>query len=188
MGRKEQHICFFRVMSVVKSLTQELYLPPKCFDGMIVHHLLSMVMQKYSGRCIQDVGLVEEILSIQKIENKISKSSQYAEFTVTFDARILHPTEGQVVTFVVEQIQSAGVFGAVAKVLRMFIPHSLMEEWEFEKDDQNAEHNRLYSAKDGRSIKVGQTISARIKHVKFIADRASGVDRFGCVCEWMEDS
>ena len=170
--------------SIVKSLTQELYLPPKCFDHMIVHHVLSMVVQKYSGRCIQDIGLIEDILQITKLENKISKSSLYAEFTDTFDARIVNPTEGQVVHFAVEQIQEAGVFGAVSKVLRMFIPHSLMEEWEFQKDDTNAEHNRL--VKDGRSVTVGQVISARIKHVKFIADRASGVDRFGCVCEWVD--
>jgi DNA-directed RNA polymerase subunit E'/Rpb7 len=170
---------------VTESITQELYLPPKCFDRNIVSHLLSTVMQKYNGKCIQEIGLIEDIVKITKIENKISKSSQYAEFQVTFDARVTKPTVDQVVSFTIDQIQVAGVFGAVSKVLRMFIPTSMLEEWVLEKDDSNAERNRLVRP-DGKSLYVGQVISARIKHVKFIADRASGIDRFGCVCEFVE--
>lgn len=141
-------------------------------------------MQKYNGKCIQDIGLIEEIVQVTKVDNKISKSSLYAEFNVTFDARVINPTVDQIVSFTIDQIQAAGVFGAVSKLLRMFIPQSLMDGWTFEKDDMNAENNRL--VKQEKSLRVGQVISARVKHVKFIADRASGVDRFGCVCEWVE--
>lgn len=116
-----------------------------------------------------------EVDSIDSIENKISKTSMYAEFLVRFKARVSRPTVDQEFEFRIDQVNANGLFGMMDKMLKIFVPLQHLQGWTFVPEESNAERNRFQRASDGAEVYVGKVVKARVKFVRFMTDK------FGCV-------
>lgn len=159
----------------VVTVTRDVHLPPQFFDRDIYHHLTSVVVQQFTRKCDEELGVLLDIEKVRGMTNKISKNSMYAEFTVTFDAVVSKPVEDVPFEFTIEQVQTTGIFGMMDSMLKIFVPTSYLKKWNFVENDQNAEHNAYVQG--DIVLMAGTRVPARIKLIKFLADK------FGCICE-----
>lgn len=159
----------------VVTVTRDVHLPPQFFDQDIYHHLTSVIVQQFTNKCDEELGVLLDVEKVRGMTNKISKNSMYAEFTVTFDAVVSKPVEEVPFEFKIEQVQTTGIFGMMDNMLKIFVPTSYLKKWAFVENDQNAEHNAYVQG--DIVLMAGTTVPARIKLIKFLADK------FGCICE-----
>jgi DNA-directed RNA polymerase subunit E'/Rpb7 len=161
------------------TITKQVFLPPQFFDGNIIHHICSMLLQQYTDKCDPELGVLISLERIRDMQNTLSKNSLYAEFAVCFDAVVSKPVENTPFEFVVEQVQRTGIFGSVDRMLRIFVPVSALEKYEFGEDDQNSEKNVFRRGQI--RLGVGSTVRAQIKTIKFL------LDKFGCIAELIDE-
>lgn len=159
----------------IVTITRDVHLPPKFFDGNILHHLSSILIEQFSNKCDEELGVLIRLEKVRKMTNKISKNSMYADFTVTFDALVSKPIPNIEFEFVVEQVQPTGIFGFVDGMLKIYVPFSNLKEWVFEADETNAEMNAFISGE--KIVRRGSKVKAQIKSIKYL------VDKFGCISE-----
>lgn len=156
-------------------MTRTMCLPPQFFTGNIMEHIASILVQQYSDKCDQEIGVMINVSRILQMTNKISKNSKFAEFTVDFEAIVAKPVVDMKFRFSIEQVQATGLFGTVEKMIKIFVPVSYLKGWTFVEDEKNAEKSVFKRASDEMTLSQGMNVPAEIKHVKFLTDK------FGCI-------
>lgn len=156
------------------TMERDVCLTPQCFNSKIVENVLAVLVKQFTDLCDETTGILISIQKIRSMTNRVSKNSMHAEFTVVFDALVAKPIMDTDFKFQVEQVTKTGVFGTIAKKMKIYIPNRMLEGWDFCPDETNSEKNCF--VKNQSRIGVGSWLISQIQHCKFVSDV------FGCRC------
>jgi len=112
-----------------KTVTLSVRLEPSKLTPDYRCHLLSMLREKYTDRCIRDLGYVFDISDIVILSNSIQNEDGSVLFSVDASCSIMMPHIGQELDTVVDMIFAHGLFVSYRKIMQVLVPfHKLTEK------------------------------------------------------------
>ncbi len=154
-----------------KSVTikRSIFISPNYIDSNILKNVFHMLKNKYEKTCDEDDGMILSIDKILKVENMISKDSCYVIFDITFDATVIKPEKGLVMTIKPTYIlASKGIFSKLYDNINIFVPETNIKDWKFSNDS--------YTNKTGRVIDKNTVFDVVVDDIKFNSTK------YNCVC------
>jgi len=113
---------------MISTIVRRIYLEPKYLDQDIMIHLLENIKKQTLNECSKQHGY---ILSVKSIIEIIHNEETF--FTTKFEAEILLPEKGKIMSGDVCMIYKDGIFVNVHKRQKILIPASSIENYTFDE-------------------------------------------------------
>lgn len=157
-----------KVEPIIVLIEKNVPLEPRFLDGNISEHILSHL--KTMNEPSKEYGHILDIVKIIEYGlGTVSRISMHIIFPVKFLAKTLKPEEGKTIEAEVTMISQYGIFLGIGS-LKILVPYSGMKGYTFKPGD-----SPYFEGK--KSIRKGDNLKVRIKHVKF--ERKT----FSCIAE-----
>ena len=145
-------------------LEKRICLHSKYLDSNIKNHILSKLNELVNDKCTQEYGYILKIERlIEIIDHEIGRADSNNIFNVKFEAHILKPEPGLLITGKVCMIYKDGIFINILDKQKMLIPKNKLINYTFYEIDSSYIHNTDKS----NIIKIDDTISAVISVVGY---------------------
>lgn len=156
-------------------ITQKVPIEPQFLDSNIKTHIFNKIKQKMDGVCTLQTGYV---LSVNKIidigDNIVDRANSLAIFNVTYEADVIKPEKGQIISGDVCMVFQHGIFVNISNKIKILIPSLSMSEYKYNNTD----------AFIGKSviIKNGINVTISITMIKYENKQFSCIGKLLNVC------
>lgn len=144
---------------MIVRIKQEVSLEHKHLTSKLKTHMFEKIKTMMTGKCTVDYGYIIKIIKIVDIgDNTIGTANSLVFFNVTYDAEILKPEIGQILTGTVCMIFQHGIFVNILDKMKVLIPATAMSSFSFE--------NSSFVGND-LTITDGVELNIRITMIKY---------------------
>lgn len=148
---------------MIKNISQNISIEAQYLDNKIKEHIFNKLKNIYEGTCSLDNGYILNINKIVELgDNKIGGANSLAIFDVIYEATILNPTEGQLLSGKVCMVFQHGIFVDVYNKMKVLVPASSMIEYSYNQDEKIFIHNNSKNV-----LKNGLDITINIVKTKY---------------------
>lgn len=149
---------------MIQQIIQKVIIECKYLDSNIEKHIFQKLKKTMEGICTFNNGYIIEVKKIVELgSNTIGNSNSLVIFNVVYEAEVLKPIEGQVLTGKVCMIFQHGIFVDVITRMKVLIPVTSMEEYNYNKNDNTFE----YTTDSLVSITLEKELSIEIVMIKY---------------------
>jgi len=120
---------------MITEITQKVSIDSKYLDSNISHHLLKKIKENMEGKCYLDYGYIIKVNNIIDIgSNVISPATLMAVYNVKYEADIIKPVKGLILSGEICMIFKQGIFVNILDKMKVLIPENNIEGYKFIDD------------------------------------------------------
>lgn len=123
---------------MITTITQNVTIEAMYLDSDIENHILNKLKRKMEGTCTFEYGYIITVNKIIKIgNNKIGSANSMVVFDITYEANILKPEQGHILSGKVCMVFQHGIFVDIYGKMKVLIPASSMTNYIYQQDQNN---------------------------------------------------
>lgn len=117
---------------MITEITQRVSIDSKYLDSNISNHLLKKIKEDMEGKCYLDYGYIIKVNNIIDIgSNIISPATLLAVYNVTYQADIIKPYKGMILSGEICMIFQQGIFVNILEKMKVLVPENNIEGYNF---------------------------------------------------------
>lgn len=117
---------------MITEITQRVSIDSKYLDSNISYHLLKKIKENMEGKCYLDYGYIIKVNDIINIgSNIISPATLLAVYNVTYEADVIKPVKGLVLSGEICMLFQQGIFVNILEKMKVLIPENNIEGYNF---------------------------------------------------------
>lgn len=125
---------------MIQQIMQKVIVECKYLDSNIETHIFNKLKKTMEGICTFNTGYIIEVKKIIALgSNTIGNSNSLVIFNVSYQAEVLKPCEGQILTGKVCMIFQHGIFVDVFNRMKVLIPVTSMQDYTYNQSDSTFE-------------------------------------------------
>tara|TARA_Y100000389_G_C17397240_1_gene483270 strand:- start:520 stop:1014 length:495 start_codon:yes stop_codon:yes gene_type:complete len=158
---------------MITEITQKVSINSKYLDSNISHHLLKKIEENMEGKCYLDYGYIIKVKNIIDIgSNIISPSTLMAVYTVKYEADVIKPVKGLILSGKICMLFKQGIFVNILDKMKVLIPENNIEGYKFNDDIFVSEDE------DKDDLVINTNVEIEITMVKYEKKSFSCIGKF----------
>jgi DNA-directed RNA polymerase subunit E'/Rpb7 len=149
-------------MTSIISISKKISVESKYLDMNINENILTKLKEFFKNECTKDDGYYLDIIKVKKIIDNYISSNCENIFEIEFEAEILKPEAGKIFEGEVCMIFSGGIFVNIKNKLKVLIPISTLNNYEFDQTK-----NMFINKNNKNEIKQSTILSVLISGTKY---------------------
>lgn len=146
---------------MIQTITQKVTIKAMYLDSNIKTHLLNKLKESMEGKCTFDEGYIIDVKRIISIgDNTIGCANSLVIFNVTYEAEVLKPEEGHILSGNVCMVFQHGIFVDICGKMKVLVPSASMNDYKYQED------NNMFK-KVGHIIQNDVEVSIEIVKTKY---------------------
>jgi DNA-directed RNA polymerase subunit E'/Rpb7 len=142
-------------------INQKVSLESKYLDGDLETHILNKLCTSTKDKCSFETGYIIDVIKIIKIgENTISSVNTLTVFNITYEAEVLKPTEGLIVSGNVCMIFQHGVFVDIKNKMKVLIPATTIKDFSYNSEKSSFSYM-------GKNVVQNDDVNIEIVMIKY---------------------
>lgn len=147
---------------MITEITQKVSINSKYLDSNISHHLLKKIKKNMEGKCYLDYGYIIKVKNIIDIgSNIIAPATLMAVYTVKYEADVIKPVKGLILSGKICMIFKQGIFVNILDKMKVLIPENNIKGYKFNDDIFVSED------KDKDDLVINTKVEIEITMVKY---------------------
>lgn len=139
---------------MIVNIEQKIPIESMYLDKNINLNILNKLKNDMGGKCTLEYGYILDIIKIIKIgDNKISSANSLTVFDVIYQADVLKPTEGLILSGKVCMIFQHGIFVDIKGKMKVLIPATTIDSFSYDAEDSSFETSNT-KISNGASVDI----------------------------------
>jgi DNA-directed RNA polymerase subunit E'/Rpb7 len=123
---------------MIQTIEQKISIEASYLDNNIKTHIFEKLKKTMEGMCTFDNGYIISVTKLIKIgNNKIGCANSLIIFDVTYEAEVLRPKKGDVLSGKVCMVFQHGIFIDVYGKMKVLVPATIMSEYTYQSSDNS---------------------------------------------------
>lgn len=149
---------------MIKIINQKVSIEAMYLDSDIEYHLLAKLKRIMKDKCTADDGYFININKITCIgDNTIENANSLVICDVIYEAEVLKPTKGQILSGKVCMVFQHGIFVDIYGKMKVLVPSTSMNNYTYNESDNNFTSPLLLE----KTIENGVDIDINIVDIKY---------------------
>lgn len=120
---------------MLQTITQKISIQAMYLDSNIKLHLLNKIKKSMEGKCTFNDGYIIEVKRIISIgDNTIGCANSLVIFNVTYEAEVLKPEDGSILTGKVCMVFQHGIFVDIRGKMKVLVPAASISGYVYQED------------------------------------------------------
>jgi DNA-directed RNA polymerase subunit E'/Rpb7 len=146
---------------MLKTITQKISIQAMYLDSNIKSHLLNKIKKNIESKCTFNDGYIIDVKRIISIgDNTIGCANSLVIFNVTYEAEVLKPEEGSILSGKVCMVFQHGIFVDICSKMKVLVPANYINGYKYQEDKNVFEKN-------GKIIENDREVSIEIVKTKY---------------------
>jgi len=121
---------------MIQTISQRISIESMYLDSDIKYHILNKLKKTMEGKCTFDNGYIISVNKLLEIgDNKIGCANSLVIFNVTYEADVLKPEKGHILSGKVCMVFQHGIFVDIYGKMKVLVPATSMEQYEYQQGE-----------------------------------------------------
>ena len=123
---------------MLTTITQNVSIEAMYLDSNIKNHILNKLKKNMEGKCTFEYGYIITVNKIIRIgDNTIGSANSLVIFNIVYEADVLKPETGHVLSGKVCMVFQHGIFVNVYEKMKVLVPATSMINYKYQQDQNN---------------------------------------------------